>query len=113
MKTTFKFLGLIALVAAIGFSVSGCRSDPEPEVTIRGAASVGSTLTAASNGTGFSGDFEWWKSPSPGAEAQRGSQISTGSELTLESEHVGYFISVRRYNVSRDWVWSLPIGPIE
>jgi len=115
MKNTFKLLGLFALVAAIGFSLIGCDSDPDPIVTISGTPTVGQTLTATSSGPGFSGadGFEWFRSSSPGAEAW-GTSIGVGPSHVLTSADADNFISARRFNSSRDeYIWSNAIGPID
>jgi hypothetical protein len=61
MKKTFKILGIIAIVAAIGFSLAACKGDSEPDpniITITGipqiyVGKVGALMLSTSTSTNY------------------------------------------------------------
>jgi hypothetical protein len=67
MKNTIKVFMIIAFVVALGFSFTTCFMPPEEQiVTISGTPTVGNTITARYNRTGF-GNFSWELSSTDGA----------------------------------------------
>jgi hypothetical protein len=105
MKNTIKFLGIIALVAVIGFSMVACDGlfgdeeggDPAltGTVTITGTATVGQMLTA--NITNLDGtgtvSYQWKRGDTASAT---GTNISgaTSSTYTLVTADLGKYITV-------------------
>jgi len=63
MKNTLRILGIIAMVAVIGFTMAACEDEPKEEkasVSIKGTPKIGEKLTATSKGGDFSGNFLWY-----------------------------------------------------
>ena len=119
MKNAIKILGIIAIVAVIGFSMAACDNGNGggggPTVTISGTPKVGQKLTASSKGDGFEGNYMW--SGSEDKNATIWPMITSGlsgennSELTLGDWAEGYYISVMRAN-SNAGAAETYVGPV-
>jgi hypothetical protein len=105
MKKLLRMLGIIAIVAIIGFSMAGCDNDPEPTpggdpaltgtVSISGSAAVGQTLTAVTTSLGGSGTITYqWKRGSTIIGANQSTYLvvaaDIGSTITVTVTRAGY-----------------------
>jgi hypothetical protein len=132
MKNTIKFIGIIAFIAVIGFSMVACDNDNGNgnggvTLIISGTARVGQSITATLNGINISSQpgedrFIWmysdsplvigsgeWSNPEPG-------QLSGpyNSVLTIPPGLVGKYIQVQVFtNAPFDFIRNSNIlGPV-
>jgi len=103
MKKAIKLIGVIAMVAVIGFSMAACGGDDNDggapaltgTVSITGTATVGQTLTANTVSLGGSGTISYqWKRGDTSSAAGTNITSATASTYTLVAEDEGKFIKV-------------------
>jgi len=130
MKRTIFFTGtVLALILAACFSLTSCdelfgeEQEPvPPKVTISGGFSVGVTLTARSEGSGFEPGqgytWHWGPLPSSGGYVNLGASFGTGNTIDIPDIPSNYtsgtiYIYAQRYNTGKsDTIISAPHGPI-
>jgi hypothetical protein len=85
MKNTIKFLGIIAIVAIIGFSIAGCKADEEEEPSLDGT-------WGDYDSDGKLGKYKFdngnWEVEVFGKPAMKGTYTINGDTLTRYVTHI-------------------------
>ena len=117
MKNLFKYLGLIAFCALIGFYFTSCDIFDEQTVEISGTAQVGKTISAKTNKS-HTTDFYWQFSAVGEAKDWSGNYSygdTSGSykrDIELRTGSEGRYIRAYIRKDNGDTFYSNVLGPI-
>jgi hypothetical protein len=118
MKNTFKLLGIIVMVAIIGFSMAACGGDDDNggggiTVSITGEAKVGAKITAKVEGS-TRYDFGWLiVDKADDEDGTYAGGVTETSGYTVDEDDVGKYIRAEVMDLENGkYAYSNAIGPI-
>ena len=92
------------------FVVAQTQSSSLYTITISGTPKVGQKVTAATSGSGWTGNFNWEYSSSSSASTwylfTSGTSGLNNSEFVIPAGYVGYYLRVSRQHPSGTWTYS-------